>query len=150
MWADDRPSDHDKGIVFPGVQRTTWTFDDAAGMWYFHRFYDHQPDLNTENPAVRDEIMKIMGYWLELGASGFRMDAVPFLIEKKLTTHNFSNRPKSFAVDPRVDGGNLLVDVFDENHSRTENGTHELKLPAYGHRWMRIGAIDNTLNRRPF
>ena len=67
-----------------------------------------------------------------------------------LTTHNFSNRPKTVAIDPRVNGGNLLIDVFDENHSRTENGTHELKLPAYGHRWMRVGAIDNTLNRRPF
>jgi hypothetical protein len=49
-----------------------------------------------------------------------------------------------------VKGGNILIDVFDENHSRTENGTHELKLPAYGHRWMRIGAIDNTLNRSSF
>jgi maltose alpha-D-glucosyltransferase/alpha-amylase len=83
VWADERPRDHDKGIVFPGVQKSTWTFDDAAGMWYFHRFYDHQPDLNTSHPAVRDEIMKIMGYWLELGVSGFRMDAVPFLIQRK-------------------------------------------------------------------
>jgi maltose alpha-D-glucosyltransferase/alpha-amylase len=83
VWADDRPRDHDKGVVFPGVQRSTWTFDDAAGMWYFHRFYEHQADLDTHNPAVRDEIKKIMGYWLELGVSGFRMDAVPFLIEKK-------------------------------------------------------------------
>ena len=83
VWSDDRPKDHDKGVVFPGVQRSTWTFDDAAGMWYFHRFYEHQPDLKTHNPAVRDEIKKIMGYWLELGVSGFRMDAVPFLIEQK-------------------------------------------------------------------
>jgi maltose alpha-D-glucosyltransferase / alpha-amylase len=423
VWADDRPRDHDKGIVFPGVQRSTWTFDDAAGMWYFHRFYEHQPDLKTHSPAVRDEIKKIMGYWLELGVSGFRMDAVPFLIEKKgagvehvkdfdmlhemrnflswrgrdaimlaeanvppeesieyfgdegdhlqmmlnfpvnqrlwyalatgetgplawalqqtakrpenaqwvhflrshdecdlgrlsaeqraevfaalapdksmqlydrgirrrlapmlgndrrrlelalsllfslpgtpmmqygdeigmgddlvlderecartpmqwtserhggfsraertvrpviddseygykkvnvadqrrephsllnwcerrirmrkecpelgwgdfsvlrtetpevlvlrydfrgvsmLTLHNFSNRPKTVAVDPKVKGGNILTDVFDENHSRTENGTHEMKLPPYGHRWMRVGAIDNSLNRLPF
>ena len=83
VWADERPRNHEDGIVFPGVQRSTWTHDDVAGMWYFHRFYEHQPDLNTQNPAVRDEIMKIMGYWLELGVSGFRMDAVPFLIEKK-------------------------------------------------------------------
>jgi maltose alpha-D-glucosyltransferase/alpha-amylase len=83
VWTDERPRNHETGIVFPGVQKTTWSFDDAAGMWYFHRFYDHQPDLNTKHPAVRNEITKIMGYWLELGVSGFRMDAVPFLIQSK-------------------------------------------------------------------
>jgi maltose alpha-D-glucosyltransferase/alpha-amylase len=67
-----------------------------------------------------------------------------------LTLHNFSNRPKTIVVDPKVKGGNVLTDVFDENHSRTENGTHEMKLPPYGHRWMRVGAIDNAPNRTPF
>jgi maltose alpha-D-glucosyltransferase/alpha-amylase len=83
VWSDTRPADHDTGIVFPGVQKTTWTRDERAKKYYFHRFYDHQPDLNTHNPAVREEITRIMGFWLELGVSGFRMDAVPFLIEKK-------------------------------------------------------------------
>ena len=83
VWSDERPDHHGEGVVFPGIQRTTWTLDDAAGMWYFHRFYHHQPDLNTHHPAVREEISKIMGYWLELGIAGFRMDAVPFLIERK-------------------------------------------------------------------
>jgi len=83
VWADERPRDHDKGMVFPGVQKTTWSFDDASGLWYFHRFYEHQPDLNTSHPAVRNEITRIMGYWLELGVAGFRMDAVPFLIQRK-------------------------------------------------------------------
>jgi maltose alpha-D-glucosyltransferase / alpha-amylase len=83
VWADERPKDYDKGMVFPGTQKSTWTFSDAAGRWYFHRFYDHQPDLDTHNPAVRHEITKIMGYWLELGISGFRMDAVPFIVAKK-------------------------------------------------------------------
>jgi maltose alpha-D-glucosyltransferase / alpha-amylase len=83
IWSDERPKDHDQGTVFPGVQKTTWTFDDTAGLWYFHRFYEHQPDLNTHNPAVLDEIDKILGYWLQLGISGFRMDAVPFFIEVK-------------------------------------------------------------------
>src|SRR6185503_9326070 len=54
-----------------------------AGAYYFHRFYEFQPDLNTENPAVQEEIRKIMGFWLELGVSGFRMDAIPFVISKK-------------------------------------------------------------------
>jgi len=83
VWADERPADHESGIVFPGVQKTTWTYDAAAKQYYFHRFYDFQPDLNTWNRFVRDEITKVMGYWLELGVSGFRMDTVPFLIERK-------------------------------------------------------------------
>jgi maltose alpha-D-glucosyltransferase/alpha-amylase len=83
VWADQRPSNHKEGIVFPGQQTTTWTLDRRSHQYYFHRFYAHQPDLNTWNPYVRAEIQKIMGFWLQLGVSGFRMDAVPFLIEKK-------------------------------------------------------------------
>jgi maltose alpha-D-glucosyltransferase / alpha-amylase len=83
VWADQRPKDHKTGIVFPGEQTTTWSLDRKAGKYYFHRFYRHQADLNTWNPYVRAEIQKIMGFWLQLGVSGFRMDAVPFLIEKK-------------------------------------------------------------------
>ena len=70
-------------MVFPGVQKTTWTRDAVAKEWYFHRFYDFQPDLNTSNPAVQAEILKIMGFWIQLGVSGFRMDAVPFVIGTK-------------------------------------------------------------------
>jgi maltose alpha-D-glucosyltransferase / alpha-amylase len=83
VWADERPKNHKDGIVFPGQQTTTWSLDRRAKKYYFHRFYDHQADLNTWNPYVRAEIQKIMGFWLQLGVSGFRMDAVPFLIEKK-------------------------------------------------------------------
>jgi maltose alpha-D-glucosyltransferase/alpha-amylase len=83
VWADDRPDDHASGIVFPGTQKTTWTYDRSARKYYFHRFYDHQADLNAHNPMVMREIERIMGYWLQLGVCGFRMDAVPFLIERK-------------------------------------------------------------------
>lgn len=83
IWSEKRPKDHDQGMVFPGVQKTTWTYDKQARAYYFHRFYDHQPDLNIANPAVREEIEKIMGFWLQLGVSGFRIDAAPFVIELK-------------------------------------------------------------------
>src|SRR5690606_4909894 len=75
--------DAGSGMVFPGVQDSIWTFDELAGEWYLHRFYEHQPDLNIANPAVREEIERIMGFWLELGVAGFRLDAAPFLIELK-------------------------------------------------------------------
>jgi maltose alpha-D-glucosyltransferase/alpha-amylase len=83
VWSKERPADHARGVVFPGVQKTTWTYDRRARRYYFHRFYPFQPDLNTGNKEVRDEITKVMGFWLGLGVSGFRMDAVPFLIERK-------------------------------------------------------------------
>jgi maltose alpha-D-glucosyltransferase/alpha-amylase len=83
VWSKTRPRDWNKGMVFPGVQKSTWTRDPVAGQYYFHRFYDFQPDLDTSNPHVRREIMRIMGFWLQLGVCGFRMDAVPFLIAKK-------------------------------------------------------------------
>ena len=82
VWSKKRPPDLHKGIVFPGVQRATWTYEKDVREYYFHRFYDFQPDLNMENPAVRNEVRRILGYWLELGVAGFRVDAVPFLLEK--------------------------------------------------------------------
>ena len=83
VWSKEKPKDAHQGMVFPGVQKTTWTYDKVAKAYYFHRFYEHQPDLNIANPAVREEIEKIMGFWLQLGVSGFRMDAAPFVIELK-------------------------------------------------------------------
>jgi maltose alpha-D-glucosyltransferase/alpha-amylase len=83
VWADKKPANAGKGMVFPGVQKSTWSYDKEARAWYFHRFYDFQPDLNTSNPHVQAEILKIMGFWIQLGVSGFRMDAVPFVISTK-------------------------------------------------------------------
>jgi len=83
VWADKKPANAGKGMVFPGVQKSTWTYDKEARAWYFHRFYDFQPDLNTSNPRVQAEILKIMGFWIQAGVSGFRMDAVPFVIATK-------------------------------------------------------------------
>jgi maltose alpha-D-glucosyltransferase/alpha-amylase len=82
VWSKSEPPDRRQGIVFPGEQTETWTYDDQAGQWYFHRFYDFQPDLNWSNPAVRQEITKVMRFWLQLGASGFRIDAAPFVLEQ--------------------------------------------------------------------
>src|ERR1041384_8014939 len=83
VWSKKKPANADQGMVFPGVQKTTWTLDEVAGEYYYHRFYDHQPDLNTGNPEVRAEIGKIINTWLQLGVSGFRVDALPFVIPTK-------------------------------------------------------------------
>ena len=83
VWSKKKPPHSNEGMVFPGVQKTTWNYDREAKAWYFHRFYDFQPDLNTSNPEVQAEILKIMGFWIQAGVSGFRMDAVPFIISTK-------------------------------------------------------------------
>jgi maltose alpha-D-glucosyltransferase/alpha-amylase len=95
VWSKKRPPDWQSGTVFPGVQKATWTFAREVRKYYFHRFYDFEPDLNIDNPEVRDEVRRIIGFWLELGVAGFRVDAVPFVIEK-----------------PSVDGGPNPLD-FD-------------------------------------
>ncbi len=81
VWQDAPPSDGPEGVVFPDVESSLWQHDEATDQYYLHRFYKEQPDLNVANPAVRDEIARIMGFWTELGLSGFRVDAVPFLLE---------------------------------------------------------------------
>jgi len=82
LWSDTKPKGADRGMVFPGVQKTTWTYHPKARAYYFHRFYDFQPDLNMSNPEVKTELQRVIGYWLQLGVSGFRMDAVPFVIQR--------------------------------------------------------------------
>jgi maltose alpha-D-glucosyltransferase / alpha-amylase len=83
VWSDTLPENAREGMVFPGYQDAVWDWDEAAQAYYFHRFYQWQPDLRISNPQVREEICRIMGLWLELGVSGFRLDAAPFLIEMK-------------------------------------------------------------------
>jgi maltose alpha-D-glucosyltransferase/alpha-amylase len=83
VWSEEKPEDMTEGIIFPGVQEAVWTYDRKARKWYMHRFYAHQADLNVANPQVREEILRVMGFWLELGVEGFRVDAAPFLVEYK-------------------------------------------------------------------
>ena len=80
VWRD-RPPRKQANTVFPGEEASIWEKDEKSGQYYLHSFYRHQPDLNIANPRVRDEIAKTIGFWLELGITGFRMDAVPFLLE---------------------------------------------------------------------
>lgn len=81
VWSDKKPGDANKGMVFPGVQTETWTYDEATRKYYFHRFYDFEPDLNYENQQVRDMAADVLRFWLKKGVDGFRLDAVPFIID---------------------------------------------------------------------
>jgi trehalose synthase len=92
VWSDEKPEESED-LVFPGEETSNWAWDEEAGQWYFHRFYSEQPDLNTANPAVRDEIAKIGAFWLALGVVGYRVDAVPFLLEEVSGPENAHKDP---------------------------------------------------------
>src|SRR5580693_2552056 len=79
-WSDTRQKEPSE-VAFPGEQKSTWTYDEAAGQWYMHRYFDFMPDLNITEPDVLDEMHKVLGFWLELGISGFRVDSLQFMIE---------------------------------------------------------------------
>ncbi|GAA5120034.1 alpha-amylase family protein [Alloalcanivorax gelatiniphagus] len=79
VWRDTEPPDTSDLVVFPDQEDSIWELDARTGEWYLHNFYKHQPDLNLANPAVVDEILRVVGFWLELGFDGFRVDGIPFL-----------------------------------------------------------------------
>ncbi|HEX7171196.1 MAG TPA: alpha-amylase family protein [Candidatus Limnocylindria bacterium] len=99
VWSDEKPPDAHKGVIFPGKQESIWSYDRAAKRWYMHRFMHFQPDLNINNPLVRNEIHKVIGFWLELGLSGFRIDAVPFLIEQVGESNPATEDPHDYLRD---------------------------------------------------
>jgi trehalose synthase len=81
VWADEEPDPRPDKVVFPDTEDGIWTYDDQADRWYLHHFYRHEPELNFANEKVREEIHKVMAFWLQLGVSGFRLDSVPYLID---------------------------------------------------------------------
>jgi trehalose synthase len=82
VWSRTRPRSRKKDVVFPDQEDSIWSRDEMTGDYYLHHFYKHQPDLNVANPAVQEEISRTLGFWLELGVAGFRVDAVPFLFAR--------------------------------------------------------------------
>jgi trehalose synthase len=95
VWRDE-PSDEPKGLFFPNKETSNWAYDRKAKKYYLHRFYSFQPDLNIANPDVRDEIAAVMGYWLQMGVSGFRMDAVPAMLETEGLPERVKENPREW------------------------------------------------------
>jgi len=95
VWSDTPELYKDARIIFLDTEPSNWTFDPATGQYYWHRFYAEQPDLNYDNPAVREAMKEVMRFWLDLGVDGFRADAVPYLFERDGT--NCENLPETHA-----------------------------------------------------
>jgi maltose alpha-D-glucosyltransferase/alpha-amylase len=85
VWSDSDQVYKDARIIFLDIETSNWSWDDLAGRYYWHRFYASQPDLNYDNPKVREEMLKVADFWLDLGVDGFRADAVPYLFEREGT-----------------------------------------------------------------
>ena len=85
VWSDTNQKYQGVRIIFTDTEKSNWTWDDTAKAYYWHRFFYHQPDLNFDNPAVLDAVVKVMRFWLDRGVDGLRLDAVPYLIEREGT-----------------------------------------------------------------
>ncbi|WP_150307499.1 alpha-amylase family protein [Planctomonas psychrotolerans] len=110
IWRDEPPEDQ-RASMFPDAEDGVWFYDEAAGQYYEHSFYRHQPDLNTANPKVREAIAKVIGFWLQIGVDGFRVDAVPFLIDNGgENEHEYLQAIRTF-VGRRNGAGALLGEV---------------------------------------
>ncbi len=100
VWSDSPAKYEAARIIFTDTERSNWTWDPEAKAYYWHRFFSHQPDLNYDNPRVLDEMLAVLRRWLDRGVDGFRLDAVPYLIERDGTV--CENLPETHAVVRRI------------------------------------------------
>jgi len=96
VWSDTDDRYRDARIIFTDTELSNWAWDPVSKSYYWHRFFSHQPDLNFDNPEVREAIWNVMRFWLELGVDGFRLDAVPYLVEREDTS--CENLPETHAI----------------------------------------------------
>ena len=96
VWSDTDTKYKGTRIIFLDSEMSNWAWDPVSKEYYWHRFFSHQPDLNYDNPAVREEMWKVMKFWLDMGVDGFRLDAVPYLVEREGT--NCENLPETHAI----------------------------------------------------
>jgi maltose alpha-D-glucosyltransferase/alpha-amylase len=115
VWSDTVNRYNDARVIFVDSETSNWTWDDQAGAYYWHRFFSHQPDLNYDNPEVRQAMFDVVRFWLNLGMDGFRLDAVPYLYEREGTicenlpeTHNFLAELRAM-VDEEYGGDKVLL-----------------------------------------
>jgi len=117
VWSDTDRKYADTRIIFTDTEKSNWTWDEVANAFYWHRFFSHQPDLNFDNPLVMEAVLKIMRFWLDMGVDGFRLDAIPYLVEREGTnnenlreTHEVIKRLRA-AIDAHYENRFLLAEA---------------------------------------
>ena len=86
VWSDSPEKYRGVRIIFTDTEKSNWTWDDRAQAYYWHRFFSHQPDLNFDNPAVLEELLRVLHFWLDMGVDALRLDAIPYLVEREGTS----------------------------------------------------------------
>ena len=145
VWSDDPPEDDpERGSVFPGEveDARVWTYDEEADAYYYHRFYPFQPDLDLTNPDVRDEIRQIMSFWLQLGVSGFRLDAATLMIQQKRPGMPESDDPFELLSQLRANATRDRGDVVFMAEADDDPAT----LPSYARGGGGGGGMDMLLD----
>jgi len=100
VWSQSDQVYKDARIIFTDTEKSNWTWDEVAKAYYWHRFFSHQPDLNFDNPAVIEEVLKAMRFWLDMGVDALRMDAIPYLLERDGTS--CENLPETHKVIKQI------------------------------------------------
>src|ERR1700758_13615 len=100
VWSDTDKKYAGARIIFTDTEKSNWSWDPEARAYYWHRFFSHQPDLNFDNPAVLEEVLKTMRFWLDMGVDGLRLDAIPYLVERDGT--NCENLPETHQIVKRL------------------------------------------------
>jgi maltose alpha-D-glucosyltransferase / alpha-amylase len=129
VWSDTPDKYRDARIIFKDFESSNWAWDPVAKAYYWHRFFSHQPDLNFENPAVHEALMKALDFWMDMGVDAFRLDAIPYLFEREGTTcenlpetHDYLKRIRAH-MDQKYPGRMLLAEA---------NQWPEDSLPYFG------------------
>src|ERR1700722_154671 len=117
VWSDTDKKYAGARIIFTDTEKSNWSWDPEAKAYYWHRFFSHQPDLNFDNPAVLDEVLKAMRFWLDMGVDALRLDAIPYLVERDGTncenlaeTHVAIKQIRA-AMDERYEGRMILAEA---------------------------------------
>lgn len=154
VWSDTDQKYSGTRIIFIDSERSNWTWDPVAGAFYWHRFYSHQPDLNYDNPRVLRAMLAVMRSWLDLGVDGFRLDAIPYLIEREGTssenlpeTHDILRRIRA-DLDAQFNGKMLLAEANQwPEHAKDYFGSGDechmaFHFPLMPRMYMAIGRED--------
>src|SRR5947208_1287892 len=117
VWSDTPDKYREARIIFKDFETSNWAWDPVAKAYYWHRFYSHQPDLNFDNPAVHDALIKVLDFWMNMGVDAFRLDAIPYLYEREGTTcenlpetHEFLKKLRAH-IDKKFPGRMLLAEA---------------------------------------